>query len=85
MRTRNGGQLHVDTWPDKVERNRPAPDLLAHDEVGNIVVEHTTVVAYTDQVEDNVRARDVLSGGSLGDPSRLAGWSSPRQRKATSS
>lgn len=61
-RTRNGGQLHVDTWPDKVERNRPAPDLLAHDEVGTVVVEHTTVVAYTDQVEDNVRARDVFSG-----------------------
>jgi hypothetical protein len=62
VRTRNGGQLHVDGWPDKVERNRPAPDLLAHDEVGTIVIEHTTVVTYTEQVEDNVRARDVFSG-----------------------
>ncbi|MGO8877208.1 MAG: hypothetical protein ACLQNG_15770 [Acidimicrobiales bacterium] len=61
-RARNGGHLHVDSWPDKVVRNRPTPDLLAHDEVGNIVVEHTTVVAYTDQVEDKVRTRDVFSG-----------------------
>ncbi len=62
VRARNGGHLHVDSWPDKVVRDRPAPDLLAHDEVGTIVVEHTTVVTYTDQVEDNVRARDVFSG-----------------------
>lgn len=62
VRARNGGQLHVDNWPDKVERNRPAPDLLAHDEVGTIVVEHTTVVSYADQVEDNVRASGVFSG-----------------------
>jgi hypothetical protein len=62
VRARNGGQLHVDNWPDRVERNRPAPDLLAHDEVGTVVVEHTTVVTYNDQVEDNVRARDVFSG-----------------------
>jgi hypothetical protein len=62
VRARNGGHLRVDSWPDKVVRNRPAPDLLAHDEVGTIVVEHTTVVTYTDQVEDNVRASDVFSG-----------------------
>jgi hypothetical protein len=62
VRARNGGHLHVDSWPDKVVRNRPAPDLLAHDDVGTIVVEHTTVVSYTQQVEDNVRARDVFSG-----------------------
>lgn len=63
VRARNGGgHLHVDNWPDKVERNRPAPDLLAHDEAGTIVVEHTTVVSYAQQVEDNVRASDVFSG-----------------------
>jgi hypothetical protein len=62
VRGRNGGELAVDSWPDKLERNKPASDLLAHDGIGTIVVEHTTVVTYADQVEDNVRARDVFEG-----------------------
>lgn len=59
---RNGGNLVLDAFPDEVERQERAVDLLAHDGIGTIVVEHTVVESYLHQVHDNVRITEVFNG-----------------------
>jgi len=62
VRRRNGGELNVDSHPDKVIRNEKAVDLLAHDKLGIIVVEHTTVVKYKQQIKNSKNAQAMFSG-----------------------
>jgi len=59
---RNGGVLVVDSHPDKEDRQGPAIDLLAHDALGPIAVEHTAIEAYENQLHDNRRIAEVFTG-----------------------
>jgi hypothetical protein len=56
---RNGGIFTVDEVPDESEGKEPAIDLIGHDEVGTICLEHTRVEAYEHQTLDNLRAMRV--------------------------
>jgi hypothetical protein len=59
---RNGGPVYADRFPDEEERRRPAIDLIAHDTMGSIGVEHTLIEAYEQQVRDNQRVNEVFNG-----------------------
>ncbi len=59
---RNGGTLVVDAYPDKEDRQNPAVDLLAHDAIGPMAVEHTTIEAYENQLHDNRRINEAFAG-----------------------
>jgi hypothetical protein len=61
-RGRNGGALTIDSFPDEEERTAPAVDVIAHDEIGPIVVEHTVVESYPAQLHDNKSMSEVFSG-----------------------
>jgi hypothetical protein len=63
-RHRNGGDVVVDVVPQDLERNAPAVDLVAHDELGTIVAEHTMVPVYAEQVAHVVRAEKLFTGFS---------------------
>jgi hypothetical protein len=56
---RNGGVFTVDEVPDESERKEPAIDLIGHDSVGAICLEHTRIEAYEHQTLDNLRASGV--------------------------
>ena len=56
---RNGGIFTPDEFPDEIERTEPAIDLIGHDSVGAICLEHTRVEAYEHQTLDNLRAKTV--------------------------
>jgi hypothetical protein len=56
---RNGGTFFEDFVPDESERTVPAIDLVGHDSLGAICLEHTLVEAYEGQTLDNKRAREV--------------------------
>jgi hypothetical protein len=59
---RNGGPLTVDGYPDEVERQQPAIDLVAHDRLGTIIAEHTRIESYPAQLYDNKRVTEVFAG-----------------------
>ena len=59
---RNGGTISLDAYPDEEERQRPAIDLLAHDSLGPISVEHTLIEPYSAQLHDNKRVVEVFAG-----------------------
>jgi hypothetical protein len=59
---RNGGTISVDAYPDEEERQSPAIDLLAHDGLGPISVEHTLIEPYSAQLHDNKRVVEVFAG-----------------------
>jgi hypothetical protein len=56
---RSGGSFSEDEVPDAVDRTRPAIDLVGHDSIGAICLEHTLIEAYEGQVNDNRRGREV--------------------------
>ena len=56
---RNGGDFIHDLVPDEIVRSKPAIDLIGHDSVGPICLEHTLIEAYEGQVNDNRRASEV--------------------------
>ena len=62
--SRNGGAVGVDAIPDEEERQALAVDLLCHDQVGDIVAEHTLLEAYEGQLHDNLRAHELLAGAA---------------------
>jgi hypothetical protein len=62
VKHRNGGSLQVDSFPDKTERTAQAVDLVAHDDLGVIVAEHTAALVYAEQVNDNRRANQLFEG-----------------------
>jgi hypothetical protein len=62
VKHRNGGSLQVDSLPDKTERPAQAVDLVAHDDLGVIVAEHTAALVYGEQVNDNQRAYQLFAG-----------------------
>jgi len=57
---RNGGVFVVDAFPDEIERTAQAVDLAGHDEMGGVVVEHTVVESYSEQLHDNVRVTEAF-------------------------
>lgn len=58
---RNGGFITIDSYPDEQERQQPAIDLLAHDSLGSISVEHTLIESYSTQLHDNKRVNEVFA------------------------
>jgi hypothetical protein len=58
---RNGGFVTIDSYPDEEERQQPAIDLLAHDSLGSISVEHTLIESYSTQLHDNAGTVNVLA------------------------
>lgn len=73
--TRNGGVFIPDSFPDEQERTKRAIDLIGHDEIGIMSVEHTLVESYADQTHDNSRVaqlRNLIEEriGSLEKPGR---------------
>ncbi len=65
-RSRNGGHLTVDAFPDDDERGEPAVDLVGHDEIGEVVAEHTVLEAYEGQLFDYVRTQEILRSVASG-------------------
>jgi hypothetical protein len=61
-RLRNGGSVHIDSFPDEEERQLQAIDVLARDNVGPIAAEHTLIEAYEGQVHENKRMQEVFDG-----------------------
>lgn len=57
---RNGGLFVPDEYPDEIERNDEAVDLIGHDDLGVIVAEHTIVPSYVHQVHDNARLAQIF-------------------------
>lgn len=58
---RNGGFVTIDSCPDEEERQQPAIDLLAHDSLRSISVEHTLIASYSTQLHDNRRVNEVFA------------------------
>ena len=61
-RRRAGCEFVVDGYPDEGERTDEAVDMIGHDDVGAVAVEHTLVEAYPSQTLDNVRMRQLFEG-----------------------
>jgi hypothetical protein len=72
--SRNGGTFICDGFPDEIERNLKAIDLVGHDDIGIIVAEHTVIESYMQQLHDNTRIGEFFRGfgerfgHSLGSP-----------------
>jgi len=54
------GTVRVVQWADEVERRTEAVELIAADDVGTIVVEHTRIESYPDQVDDRMAASKIF-------------------------
>jgi hypothetical protein len=53
--SRNGGSFVLDDRPDERERTRKAVDVIGHDDIGTLTVEHTLIESYVQQTYDNSR------------------------------
>ena len=61
-RRRGGGDFVVDGYPDEGECTEEAVDMLGHDGISAVAVEHTLIEAYASQILDNVRMRQLFEG-----------------------
>lgn len=68
-RYRGGSDVRVVSLPEEEDRTNPAVELETADEIGHLVIEHTTIEPFTGQVGENHRIRPY--GEAL--TSRLAG------------
>ena len=59
---RGASTVEIDDLPDVAERTIEAIEMLAHDAVGPISVEHTHIEAYTGQIHDNRRMAELFDG-----------------------
>jgi hypothetical protein len=52
----------VDELPDVQERNRAAIEMVVHDDVGPVSIEHTLIEAYPGQIHENRRMAEIFDG-----------------------
>ena len=73
---RSASAVEIDDLPDLSERTAEAIEMLAHDALGPISVEHTHIEAYSGQIHDNRRMAELFErfadrfGNSLPHPGR---------------
>ena len=59
---RMGGEFDVDRYPDEEEHVEEAVDVIGHDELGAVAIEHTVIEAYDSQIHDNKRFEQLFDG-----------------------
>ena len=59
------GSVRVIAWSDVVDRDRPAVELCALDDSGELVVEHTRIESYPDQVKDQAAMAKIFPRGGI--------------------
>ncbi len=59
---RGASAVEIDDLPDVAVRTVEAIEMLAHDAVGPISVEHTHIEAYSGQIHDNRRMAELFQG-----------------------
>lgn len=62
---RQTGPVRVIVWSDTVDRDRPAVELCAADDRGEIVVEHTRIESYPGQVDDRAAMARIFPRGGI--------------------